>query len=393
MRSCLTSLALVTLCSPALAQGLPLETSAASDPIALPEDASAPLPLVVASGPESQRGPLTGNRNFPNFIGFMSNPLQNIDPRALTQIWPMFGSVWTTASPPLPPTDFQLLGPGLNVALSERLSFGLNQGGYAWVQVDRRDPAGILRDLQQARLLSNQDRLRVLDRLRREGRLNNLGPAGLLPDLEREGLLRNPVRARILQNLNQVGLLNQEDGDRDGWLNLGGFVQYTLIQDVEQQFLLTAGLRWEAPAGTNEVFQGRGPAYLAPYLTVGKELGCYHVLATAGYQFPAAFGTTTHDFFYANLHLDRKSFGWVYPLVEFNWTYHTTNVDVDLPTQQGFIDFGNFTGSGNILVLAAGANLVLVQDRLELGAVYTTPLASQRDFDFEGLLVKMVLRY
>jgi len=336
---------------------------------------------------------LTGNRNFPNFIGWMSNPLQNIEPRAVAQIWPMFGSVWTSASPPLPDANFQIVGPGLNVALSERLSFGLNQGGFAWAQTQRRDPAEILSDLQRARLLSNADRLRVLDALRQEGRLDNLGRAGLLPELEREGLLRDRVRARILRNLNEAGILNQGDGSRAGWLNLGGFVQYTLIQDVEAQFLVTGGLRWEAPAGTYDVFQGRGPVYLAPYLTLGKEFGNCHVLATAGYEFPAASWSTTSNFFYANVHLDRQCFGWIYPLVEFNWTYHTRSVDVDLQTQNGFIDFGNFTGTGNLLVLAAGVNLVLIQDRLELGAVYTTPLATQRDFDFNGLLVKMVLRY
>jgi hypothetical protein len=36
---------------------------------------------------------------------------------------------------------------------------------------------------------------------------------------------------------------------------------------------------------------------------------------------------------------------------------------------------------------------VLVRDRLELGAVHATPLATQRNFDFNGLLVKMVVRY
>ena len=72
-------------------------------------------------------------------------------------------------------------------------------------------------------------------------------------------------------------------GSRDGFLNLGGFAQYTLVQDVEDQFLLTGGLRWEAPCGSHEVFQGHGPAHLAPYLTAGKELGEFHVLATTGY--------------------------------------------------------------------------------------------------------------
>src|SRR5262245_54794223 len=44
---------------------------------------------IFTTGPDSsQGGRLTSNRDFPNFIGFLSNPLQNIDPRSLTQIWP-----------------------------------------------------------------------------------------------------------------------------------------------------------------------------------------------------------------------------------------------------------------------------------------------------------------
>lgn len=323
----------------------------------------------------------------------MSNPLQNIDPRALTQILPLYIGNWTSASAPVPDAICHLGGPALQLALSERLSFGLNQGGYGWAHLSPRDPAGILLALQRAGLLNNRERLEVLSNLRREGRLNNLGREGLLPDLERVGLLRDQLRARILRNLNQAGLLNEGDNSRAGWLNLGGFVQYTLVPDVEEQFLLTGGLRWEAPAGTYDLFQGRGPVYLAPYVTMGKEFGNYHLLATVGYEFPVASWSTTANFFYTNVHLDRQCFEWIYPLVEFNWIYHTRSTDVDLQTQNGFFDFGTFSGTGNILTLAAGVNFVLVRDRLEFGAVYTTALAAQRDFDFNGLLVKMVIRY
>ena len=51
-------------------------------------------------------------------------------------------------------------------------------------------------------------------------------------------------------------------GERDGFLNLGGFLQYTLIEDVADQFLLTGGVRWVAPAGSHEVFQGLGPGLM-----------------------------------------------------------------------------------------------------------------------------------
>src|SRR5262249_23513867 len=142
---------LVLLSSPVLAQQTPPASPAPPAPVVVPADTAGSFPGLAAPSPWDDRaGPLTSNRNFSNFIGFMSNPLQNIARGALSQIWPMFGSVWTSASPPLPGGNFQVLGPGLNVALSERLSIGLNQGGYAWAQFDRRDPDGILRDLQQA---------------------------------------------------------------------------------------------------------------------------------------------------------------------------------------------------------------------------------------------------
>jgi hypothetical protein len=273
------------------------------------------------AGPARQEGGfLTGNPNFSNFIPFMSNPLQSIDPRALTYFYPIFGSSWTSAFPPLPNGDIQLYGAGLTVALSDRLAVGLNQGGYA---------------------------------------VSKFGHDA-----------------------------------RDGWLNLGGFAQYTVIQDVEDQFLLTGGLRWEAPTGEAEVFQGHGPAHLAPYLTAGKEFGEFHVLGTFGYQFPTGSAAESTSLFYFNTHFDRRFFGWLYPLIEFNWTYHTSSVNEGLSERTGgFFDFGNFTGTGNILIMSVGFDAVLIQNKLETGIVYNTSLAAQHDFDVNGLLVKVVLRY
>jgi hypothetical protein len=43
--------------------------------------------------------------------------------------------------------------------------------------------------------------------------------------------------------------------------------------------------------------------------------------------------------------------------------------------------------------MAAGVNAVLVPDRLEIGAVYTTAIGSTHDIDVNGLLVKMTRRY
>jgi hypothetical protein len=278
----------------------------------------------------------------------MGNPEQNIDPRAVTAIYPIFLSTWVSNAAPIPDADGQVYGPAITVAVSERLAVGLNFGGYAYLQTTRNESARSARFREAIALLDPQGRFR---------------------DVE-------------------IG------GDRQGFLNVGGFLQYTVIEDVEDQFLLTGGVRWVAPCGSHELFQGYSPALLAPYLTAGKELGEFHVLATAGFQFPfAGSGKIESDLLYANIHLDRRCFGWLYPLIEFNWSYHTTDVNFGLATREGFIDFGNFESEGNVLTMAVGANAVVVKERLEIGAVYSTVLAAQHDFEANGLLVKMMLRF
>jgi hypothetical protein len=67
--------------------------------------------------------------------------------------------------------------------------------------------------------------------------------------------------------------------------------------------------------------------------------------------------------------------------------------DLLLPTRRGFIDFGSFEATGNVVAVSVGANAALIREWLEIGAVYSTLVASQHNFDANGLLVKMTLRY
>lgn len=178
-----------------------------------------------------------------------------------------------------------------------------------------------------------------------------------------------------------------------GWLDIGGYAQYTLIRDVPDQLLATVGLGWTAPSGSSSLFQGSPPAYLAPYFTVGKEFGDFHILTTNGFKFPAGSGTVTTDTFYGTVHLDRRCFGWLYPLVEFNWSANTRRVNLDLPFRPGIFGLDNFSADGGIVTVAPGVNAVLIPDKLELGAVYQTPIASENHIHFNSFLVKMILRY
>ena len=249
--------------------------------------------------------------------------------------FPVFGNVWAGSSAPLPNLNMQAYGAGLSIALSDRLSFGITKGAYVVANITP-DP-------------------RIL---------------ALRPDLA------------------------GRTGERTGWLDLGGYVQYTLIRDVPNQFIFTTGLNWEAPSGSSALLQGNGPPYLAPYITAGKEFGNWHVLATSGYQFPAGSGNATTNFFYGNIHIDRQICGWFYPLVEFNWAYHTTNIsEASIATQRGVIDLGTVNASGNLVTVAPGFNAVLIRDRLEFGAVYETPISAQHHYNFNSVLAKLTIRY
>ena len=76
------------------------------------------------------------------------------------------------------------------------------------------------------------------------------------------------------------------------------------------------------------------------------------------------------------------------------FTLEPTSLDPIAVQKRAFaLNFGNFSSAGNLVMLAAGANAVLVPGKLELGAVYITPIATQRNFDLDGLIVKLLYRY
>jgi hypothetical protein len=321
-------LSTISLCIAQEPKRLPSFPSFTAAPASLVVDspANGPVSTVPAtvieengnSGDASSGGFLTSDRGFPNFIGFVSNPTRNFDPRSLTQLWPIFTYAWTDPFKVLPSGQLSAYPAGLNLALTERLSIGLISGGGAWAHFNRQ---------------------------------------------------------------------------RTGWLNLAGFAQYTLIRDTDDQFLLTGGLIWEAPSGSKELFQGSPPAYMGTYLTAGKEFGEFHVLATTGYYFALESATATTNTYYANFHFDRRIGGWFYPLVEFNGTWSNTTLNFTRDFAPGLIELGQFDATGGNFTVAPGFNAVLVQDRLELGAIYETPIWSQRGFNFNSLLVKMIVRF
>jgi hypothetical protein len=132
---------------------------------------------------------------------------------------------------------------------------------------------------------------------------------------------------------------------------------------------------------------------MSTYLTAGKEFGNFHVLTTNGFKYPISPGKNEATVFYGSLHLDRRTRGWIYPLVEFNYASVISSPSLDVLAPHDFLGLGGVNPAIAMLTVAPGVNFVLIPNRLEVGAAYQTPIASEHHFHFNEVIGKMILRY
>ncbi len=183
----------------------------------------------------------------------------------------------------------------------------------------------------------------------------------------------------------------------DGWLNINAGLKYTLVRDVENQFLVDVGFMYEPPTGEAKVFERPSDGVFTGFIGGGKEFAsCWHVLGTFGYQFPAN-DQLNSSFFYTSLHLDRQFFGWLYPLVEANWFHYTHGGNKGLPPSlgevDGLINLGTSGVAGNDLVTTAVGLKAKINCHLETGAAWEVPVSNRHDFINNRLTAEIIIRY
>lgn len=181
-----------------------------------------------------------------------------------------------------------------------------------------------------------------------------------------------------------------------GWLDLAAGLKYTFIRDVEHQFLATGGFMYEIPSGEAKVFQHSGGGLFTFFGTMGKEFGCVnHFVGNFGYQ-QAVDEAKNSSFMYAQLHLDRQFFGWLYPLVEMNW-YHYVQGGAALPATlgegDGLLNFGTNGMAGHDLVTTALGLKAKLGRHVETGAAWEFPISAHHDIIDSRLTAELILRY
>ena len=96
--------------------------------------------------------------------------------------------------------------------------------------------------------------------------------------------------------------------------------KFVLIRDVENQFLFSGAVQYEAPTGYSNIFQGHGDGQLAVYGIVGKQFwDNWHFVSTFGQNI--ALNNSNSGYFMLTGHIDRR-FGKFVPFYEANWFYY-----------------------------------------------------------------------
>jgi hypothetical protein len=288
----------------------------------------------ISQAPDAFRrrdGMFASDHCFDFFASPVTNPFLFEDPRALTEIRPIF--TWQSIpsnNPVFKGGNAEFFGTQLRLALTDRLSFTVNKLGVVAI---------------------------------------NPGSGSTIPS-----------------------------GFGFAEIDLGP--KFTFLRSEATKALGAAGVIFQIPAGSAEVFQNTGSLSIVPYISLAKNffetrLGSLNVMDTFGYSFSTTRART--DYFYNSIHLDWDIMNEhrFYPFVELNWFYYSVSGDTHHFGTEGR-DLANLgstdVGGRNNVHIAPGIRFQFSR-RTSVGVAVEIPLSDRRDMlNYRGTL-DVIFRY
>jgi len=181
-----------------------------------------------------------------------------------------------------------------------------------------------------------------------------------------------------------------------GLANIAAGAKYVFIRNVEDQFLFSGAVQYEAPTGYANIFQNQGSGLLGVYGIFAKQFGdSVHLSGQFGENI--AMQNQQNGYFYTHLHVDKR-FGKFVPFFEANWFYYNQGAKY-LPASinmegAGFLNLGTsgFTGT-SIVTLAPGFKYNF-NSHLEFGVCYQFPVSDPHQSLYGNqVIADLILRY
>lgn len=181
----------------------------------------------------------------------------------------------------------------------------------------------------------------------------------------------------------------------DGWADVSAGLKYNLFKDPASQRILSGGLVFELPVGSQRTLQGNGDGLFNLFVSGGAQIGCYHWISSSGFLLPTDSSAESQIWFWSN-HFDRRiGCSNLYLLAEINWYHYLKAGDGGLPGIEGgdLINLGSTGVAGNDIVTGAFGVKYKPSGRTEIGLAWENPLTDRRDVLENRLTVDWIFRY
>ena len=186
--------------------------------------------------------------------------------------------------------------------------------------------------------------------------------------------LRYAITDRLALIATQDGFfdINLDNGaELDGWMDLAAGLKYALIDDKENQFILTPGLTFHIPTGSEEVFQGRGDGEWVFFVSAEKGFDDLHVTGNVGLRLPND-GDTQNTIFHYSMMVDYHVHDLFIPFIVANgWTVLTDGKGLPIDSEgYDVINFGAANASGTTQMTLGGGFRSRLTKNVDFGMAY-----------------------
>lgn len=197
----------------------------------------------------------------------------------------------------------------------------------------------------------------------------------------------------------------------DGFANIAAGFKYALIDDRENNFIVTPRLVIEVPVGQDNVYMGYGDGIAVTSVSAGYQVAGVNILGDFGFQVPFNRNKQSTSMLY-HLHLSYPIFEYFVPLVELNgWHYLNSGngklkVDVEGAGKISLVDIGatgfeaidvanlgNKNVAGHDIVTMAFGARIPVTDHVSLGAAYEIPVTHRKDIFDQRVTWSVLLEF
>ncbi|MBI5801799.1 MAG: transporter [Verrucomicrobia bacterium] len=181
-----------------------------------------------------------------------------------------------------------------------------------------------------------------------------------------------------------------------GWADISLGLKYAVIDDRENQFILTPGVELELPTGNRDVFQGNGQGEWDIFLAAAKGWGDLTLMGNIGARVPNNMARDTAQLHYS-AQLGYHAHRYFVPFVAANG-FTVLNAGQQEPFALGvegfdLINFGSKAAAGSTQVALGCGFRSKLHEKVELGFAYERSVTNPRGVLDDRFTVDFVLRF